>query len=234
MASQQSIQFDDHDSDHEVDRYHIASRQIIVAKRSTVLRLHWTINWRHNGWSRRRSNRLEMVGILRLIFEDTILNRAGSRAFALELPVAILGFVFVFITVQLPPLPSQRIQIDQPGDSIVRPQQKLSFDIYGAMALASFVATLVLALSMGGNDVPWSHPAIPTLLVLSGLSFVFFLIIERRTLDTPLVPLYLVVRRSIWPLFVITFFKDMAFMTVCELRLFLFSSKGSNEDLTIL
>ncbi|KAF6227197.1 hypothetical protein HO133_008639 [Letharia lupina] len=147
-----------------------------------------------------------------------VVDRIGWRwAFALELPVAILGFVFVFITVQLPPLPSQRIQIDQPGDSIVRPQQKLSFDIYGAMALASFVATLVLALSMGGNDVPWSHPAIPTLLVLSGLSFVFFLIIERRTLDTPLVPLYLVVRRSIWPLFVITFFKDMAFMTLLYL-----------------
>ena len=158
-----------------------------------------------------------MVGIPRLKFKGTLLS-TSSRAFSLELPVAVLGFIFVFMTVQLPPLPTQKVQIDQLGDSSIYPRRKMSFDVSGALALSFFVATLVLALSIGGNDVPWAHPAIPTLLVLSAMSFMAFVILERRTLETPLVPLYLVVRRSIWPLFVVTFFKDTSFMTVRKFR----------------
>ena len=63
---------------------------------------------------------------------------------------------------------------------------------------------------------------IPTLLSLSLLSFMGFVVVGRRTLETPLVPLRTLAKRSIWSLFAITYFKDMAFLTVSWLSVFLF------------
>ena len=138
------------------------------------------------------------------------------RAFAIELPVAIIGFSLVLLIVRLPPLPTQRTQVDQNYKRDVRPQLKMSFDVLGGVTLSLFVSTFVFALSMGGNDLPWSHPAIPILLSISLVSFIGFVIIEKQTSKAPLVPLQVIIQRSIWPLFTITFFKDMAFMTVSD------------------
>ena len=168
-----------------------------------------------------------MVSTFHLKFGVVLLKLAGCRAFAIELPVAVLGFASVFVTVQLPHLPTQKAQPDEQSNSSNDLHQKMSFDVYGALTLSSFVITLVLALSMGGNDVPWAHPGISTLLMLSAVSFVAFAVVETRTAGIPLVPLYLVFQRSIWPLFAVTYFKDMAFMTVRESTfLFQFRSKA--------
>ena len=73
-----------------------------------------------------------------------------------------------------------------------------------------FIATLILALSIGGNDIPWNHPIIPILLSFSVVFLACFVFFELQISRTPLVPLRLLVRRSIWPIFAVTFFKDMA------------------------
>ena len=140
-------------------------------------------------------------------------NCSYFRTFAIELPLAILGFVLVFATIRLPPLPSQTLSVDHPHYRKNR-SEKISFDVYGAITLSLSITTLVFALSMGGNDVPWVHPVIPTLLSLSLLSFISFVIVEKHTFKTPLMPLQFIARRSLWPLFAVTFFKDMAVMTV--------------------
>ena len=137
-------------------------------------------------------------------------NLTITRSFLLELPVATAGAIAVISTLRLPPLPTQKSQFERFGKVDLRPSQSASFDLPGAAILSSFIVTLVFALSMGGNDIPWNHPVIPILLSFSLALLACFVFCELRTSSTPLVPLRLLTKRSIWPIFVVTFLKDMA------------------------
>ena len=124
--------------------------------------------------------------------------------------MALTGATAVFLTVRLPPLPTQKWNLDQSGKVDTRTFQKASFDLPGAATLSLFIATLILALSMGGNDIAWNHILILILISFSVVFFASFVFLELRTSHSPLVPLRLLSRRSIWPIFAVTFFKDMA------------------------
>lgn len=162
-----------------------------------------------------------------------LVDRVGWRwTFTLELPVAVAGAIAVMMTVRLPPLPTQKIKLDPAGKEVLRPAQKASFDVLGAAVLSSFIATLVFALSMGGNDVPWNHPVIPALLSFSLVFFASFVFVEMRSSSTPLIPLRLMIRKSTWPIFAVTFFKDMA--GIPQLYLFSLYSNISSRHSTVV
>jgi MFS family permease len=62
-------------------------------------------------------------------------------------------------------------------------------DFAGALLLVTAVSTQLLALSLGGNELPWSSPWVIGALVVSVVLFVFFIRVERKTTVMPIIPL---------------------------------------------
>jgi hypothetical protein len=58
------------------------------------------------------------------------------------------------------------------------------------------VSAFILGLNMGGNEVPWSHPFIITILPLSLILFIAFLLVEGRFATEPILPLKLLSHRN--------------------------------------
>lgn len=51
-------------------------------------------------------------------------------------------------------------------------------------------------MNLGGNEVPWSHPFIITILPLSIILFISFLVVEGRFAKEPILPLNLLSHRT--------------------------------------
>ena len=66
------------------------------------------------------------------------------------------------------------------------------FDLAGSFLLTSTVALLILGSNMGGNVLPWSHPFIIVALVLSAVTGVALIFVERQA-ARPVLPLKLLV-----------------------------------------
>lgn len=67
------------------------------------------------------------------------------------------------------------------------------FDFRGSFLLTSAITFLILALGLGGNVVPWSHPFVIASLVIFAVSFPAFLWAESVA-SRPIMPLYLIQR----------------------------------------
>jgi len=145
-------------------------------------------------------------------------DNISTRAFFLELPIAVVLFFLVLFTLQLPALPTQKARTTEvEGDQESLPTVGLKFDISGSFVLLLCIIALVLGLNMAGNDVPWSHPLISTLLCLSIVLLGIFVYIEIHTAAAPLIPMNLLRQRSIASLNGAEFFKSMGIMAVCRL-----------------
>ena len=62
-------------------------------------------------------------------------------------------------------------------------------DISGACLLFVGLSLQLAAMSMGSNDLSWTHPAILSCLIVSTLLLVGFLFVEGKTRAIPLMPL---------------------------------------------
>jgi hypothetical protein len=58
------------------------------------------------------------------------------------------------------------------------------------------VSALILGLNLGGNELPWTHPLVLTILPLSAIFFILFLVVEGMFANEPIMPLYLLSRRT--------------------------------------
>jgi hypothetical protein len=58
------------------------------------------------------------------------------------------------------------------------------------------VSAFILGTSLGGNELPWTHPLVLTILPLSVLFFNLFLIVEGKFATKPILPLYLLSHRT--------------------------------------
>jgi hypothetical protein len=54
---------------------------------------------------------------------------------------------------------------------------------------------LIFGLNIGGNEVPWSHPAVLTILPLAGVFLITFLVVEKYAKE-PILPLRLLSHRT--------------------------------------
>ena len=54
---------------------------------------------------------------------------------------------------------------------------------------------LIFGLNIGGNELSWSHPAVLTILPLSGVFFIVFLVVEKYARE-PILPLRLLSHRT--------------------------------------
>lgn len=76
------------------------------------------------------------------------------------------------------------------------------------------LTALTISLATAGNDVPWSHPSVLTLLPAGIITMAFFLFFESRWASLPLIPARELHRRDLWSIFVLTFFEDFSLTAV--------------------
>ncbi|CAK7568258.1 MAG: hypothetical protein SEPTF4163_006244 [Sporothrix epigloea] len=116
-------------------------------------------------------------------------------AFYVQVPVSLISAVLVFFLVRVPP--HQAADDVNLGHSNSALSQLSRIDFPGAGFLVAFLVTLLLGLNAGGNIVSWSHPLVITSVPLALVFFVAFVIWEANYAHHPIIPVRLVVRRTV-------------------------------------
>jgi EmrB/QacA subfamily drug resistance transporter len=102
-------------------------------------------------------------------------NASWRWAFYVNLPLGLLSLVVVWHTLNLP--------------SETRPA-KVVIDWWGAALLSVWTTALILLITWGGNQFPWSSWATWALGTVAALGLVAFLLVEQRVAE-PIIPLRL-------------------------------------------
>lgn len=119
------------------------------------------------------------------IFGGMINDTLGWRwAFLVQVPVIILSGILVTFTVKIPVKETDRSRLKR-------------VDFLGSLTIIIFLVLLLLGLNAGGNLVPWSHPLVLTSLPLSAVFFVIFVYIEDRVASEPMIPVRLLLDRTV-------------------------------------
>lgn len=119
------------------------------------------------------------------IFGGWINDVWGWRnAFLIQVPFVVVSGILVFFTVDIPPKKSDKSKLSR-------------VDFLGAATLVLTLVLLLLGLNSGGNLVPWSHPLVLVSLVLSALSLAGFIYIEARIASEPVIPVKLLLNRTV-------------------------------------
>lgn len=69
-------------------------------------------------------------------------------------------------------------------------------DFLGSLSIAATISTFILALDLGGQQLPWSHPLIWILIASSALCGLLFVLIEAFVAHEPIISLRLLVQRD--------------------------------------
>ncbi|KAK5947793.1 hypothetical protein OHC33_011188 [Knufia fluminis] len=103
--------------------------------------------------------------------------------FGIQVPAIMLALAVAWLTVpgDLGPCLAER-----EGTGLLRTLR--GFDVTGSAAQASSVTLLVVALNLGGNIFPWTHPLIICSLIASLLCAIILIIAERQA-KLPVMPL---------------------------------------------
>ncbi|KAK7538188.1 major facilitator superfamily domain-containing protein [Phyllosticta citribraziliensis] len=88
-------------------------------------------------------------------------------------------------------------------------QHLKTFDVSGSLLLACTVGAMILALNLGGNVLPWTHPLIPASFVVSLVAGALLLRVESRA-PLPVLPLSMLFTSPRGPLVFSNFFAIMA------------------------
>ncbi|EJD01043.1 vacuolar amino acid permease [Fomitiporia mediterranea MF3/22] len=114
-------------------------------------------------------------------------------AFLVQIPILALSTILVItkVDIKLPPEVQNRTTYEK-----VR-----RIDFLGSVTLVGTVGTLLLGFSLKSTEeIPWSHPLIWGLFVISAICGVAFVYVETHIAPFPVMPMHLITRRT--PLFV--------------------------------
>ncbi|KAI1163518.1 major facilitator superfamily domain-containing protein [Nemania serpens] len=104
-------------------------------------------------------------------------------AFLIQVPPSLLSALVVYFLVKVPPKQSDKSYLKR-------------IDFGGVFLISSFLALLVLGLSVGGNVVPWTHP-LPTAAILLSVGVFIALFRWERTAAQPIIPVNLLYNRTV-------------------------------------
>ena len=106
--------------------------------------------------------------------------------FLLQVPISAVALLIAQAVIKVP------AKVEVSGECGVSPQRRSAWeriDISGAWLLFVGLSTQLAAMSMGSNDLPWTHPAVLLCLVISTILLMCFFIVEATTKAIPLMPL---------------------------------------------
>ena len=110
--------------------------------------------------------------------------RGWRLAFLIQLPLIAVSAILVGITVKIPVKEKQMSKIKR-------------IDFAGAITLVLSLILLLLGLNSGGNLVPWKHPLVLACLPLSAVFLFLFVFIEARVAHEPIIPVRLLLDRTV-------------------------------------
>ncbi|KAF3483091.1 multidrug resistance protein fnx1 [Arthroderma uncinatum] len=138
-----------------------------------------------------------------------IADTLGWRAaFGIQLPFIFLYMVLAYFTV-----PSTLGPELARNEGWTLKQGINTLDLKGSFLLVSGVTTLLLAMNLGGNVLPWHHPLVISSLVMFFLCVVPFLMVEAKA-TRPVMPLELLSKFPQANLIISNFFGNMVINTV--------------------
>ena len=148
------------------------------------------------------------------VFGGWIGDTWGWRyAFLVQVPPTIISGILVFFLVDIP----------------VRQGNKSAWkriDVLGAVALIVTLVFLLLGVSSGGNIVPWTHPLVLVSLPLSALSLLFFIYVESTHASEPIIPVRLLLDRTVLSACLTNWFTSMAHLALLFYGPIYFQVKG--------
>lgn len=106
------------------------------------------------------------------------------KAFLIQVPLTVISGSIVFFVVKIPVKHSEKSALKR-------------VDFSGAFTLITTLVLLLLGLNSGGNIVPWNHPLVYVTLPLSFLSFLAYIYIEDRRASEPIIPVRLLLNRTV-------------------------------------
>lgn len=119
------------------------------------------------------------------VFGGVINDRLNWRwAFYIQVPFIVLAGILAGIFVDIPVKETDKSKIRR-------------VDFAGAITLCASLVLLLLGLNSGGNVVPWKHPLVLVSLPLSGVFLIAFVIIEDRFATEPIIPVRLLLHRTV-------------------------------------
>ena len=132
------------------------------------------------------------------VFGGLINDSFGWRwAFLIQVPFLVVSCFLVAWKVKVPPKEEDEAKLKQ-------------VDFLGAITLVSTLVLLLLGLNAGGNQVPWTHPLVLTSLPLSAVSLGVFIYIEANVAVKPVIPVRLLLNRTVFSACLTNWFSTMA------------------------
>ena len=119
-------------------------------------------------------------------------------AFLFQVPLVAVGAILVVFTVNIP----------------VKASEKSAFrrvDYLGSIFLTFSLVLFLLGVNLGGNILPWMHPLVSTSLPLSGALLVTFVFVEEKIASEPIIPVRLLIDRTVLTSCLSFWFTFMAF-----------------------
>ena len=125
-------------------------------------------------------------------------DKVGWRwAFLIQVPFTVISGFLVFFLVKIPVKKSETSRLAR-------------IDFLGAMTLVAMLVMLLLGLNSGGNVVPWSHPLVISSLSLSAVLLGAFIWIESSYAVEPVIPVKLLLNRTVAAACLTNWFATMA------------------------
>ncbi|KAL8752651.1 MAG: hypothetical protein Q9199_005591 [Rusavskia elegans] len=134
-------------------------------------------------------------------------------AFLIQVPLTVISGILIFFTVRIPIEPS-----DQSAWKRI--------DYLGALTLISTLVLLLLGINSGGNIVPWTSPLVLVSLPLSAVSLVVFIIIEANYASEPVIPVRLLMDRTVLSACLTNWFTTMCQFSILFYGPIYFQVKG--------
>ncbi|KAF2874894.1 major facilitator superfamily transporter [Massariosphaeria phaeospora] len=128
-------------------------------------------------------------------------------AFLIQLPLTAVSGVLVACTIRQPTASSTSEK-----QSNVSKLKRV--DWLGAVTLTAFIVLLLTGLSSGGNIVPWNHALVYSTLSLSAISLGGFVYVEDRLAAEPILPVRLLLKRSIGTSCLTNFLSSMGYFCI--------------------
>lgn len=132
------------------------------------------------------------------VFGGWINDTLGWRwAFLLQVPFLIVSGILVAWKVNIPVKNSDKSRIKR-------------VDFLGAITLVLTMVTLLLGLNTGGNQLPWTHPLVLISFPISAIFLGLFIYIEARVAAEPIIPIKLLLDRTVASACLTNWFTTMA------------------------
>ncbi|MCJ1276454.1 hypothetical protein MMC21_004259 [Puttea exsequens] len=119
-------------------------------------------------------------------------------AFIIQVPLVVFGCIMVALTVRIPVLRTEKSAFRR-------------VDYLGSLTLTVSLVLLLIGVNSGGNLVPWSHPLVVISLPTSAVCLGLFILVERNMAGEPIIPIRLLLNRTVVAACFSLWFTFMAF-----------------------